>query len=54
MPCEYNSFLNNAFDDHSVNVPGAVFFGPLANYNTFIGDNGAGVVDYGTGNIVLP
>ena len=32
---------------------GAVFFGLLANHNLLVGDVGDGVIDLGTGNIVV-
>ena len=54
VTCEENVFLDNILSDFSTQQAGAVYFGLLANYNIFRGDVGAGIVDLGTGNVVLP
>ncbi len=53
FPCEENSFVGNDLAGFSTPEAGSVFFGPQANYNLFIGDVGAGVVDLGTGNVIV-
>ena len=44
--------LRNVIAIATAQEAGAVFFGPLANYNYFSGDVGAGIIDLGTGNVV--
>ena len=53
VPCEENMFIDNVLSDFSPQGAGAVYFGPLANYNVFSGDPGAGIVDLGTGNVIV-
>lgn len=52
-PCERNVFIDNDLAGFSADEAGAVFFGPQANYNFFSGDVGAGIIDLGTGNVVV-
>ncbi len=51
-PCERNVFIDNDLAGFSAQEAGAVFFGPLANDNLFVGDVGDGIIDLGTGNVV--
>ena len=52
LPCEENAFLDNNLAGFFAQEAGAVFFGPEANYNYFRGDVGAGIIDFGTGNVI--
>ena len=52
IPCEENVFIDNDLSGFSTQQAGAVYFGPLANYNLFSGDVGAGIIDLGTGNVI--
>jgi hypothetical protein len=51
-PCERNVFIDNDLADFSAQEAGAVYFGPQANDNLFVGDVGDGIIDLGTGNVV--
>lgn len=52
VACEENVFRNNDLSQFLTQNAGAVYFGPLANYNVFSGDAGLGIIDLGTGNVV--
>ncbi len=52
-PCERNAFIANDLARFSAQEAGAVFFDRQANYNYFSGDPGAGIIDLGTGNVVV-
>ena len=54
VPCEANVFVGNDLTDFSAQEAGAVFLGPQANDNFLAGGVGAGVIDEGTGNTVVP
>jgi hypothetical protein len=51
-PCERNAFIDYDLAGFSADEAGAVYFGPQANDNLFVGDVGDGVIDLGTGNVV--